>query len=106
MGGLIGINSLSKGFNYKYFTLAINEQDIVGSVSGLMSIRNINQNANPSIYSVDDYHNSFTLIAGPSLKTIGLSASFSSSDSYGAVLSITNIGDIAARVLVAFQQLF
>ena len=104
LGGLIGVNYLKKAFDYKNIVLGGNESYELGICAGLVVIRNIYISAAFSLLLIDEFHNAVTVIAGNSIKELGLEFRFDTTD-YKARMSIINVSSNNANIEISYQNL-
>ena len=104
LGGLIGVNYLKKAFDYKNIVLGGNESYELGICAGLVVIRNIYISAAFSLLLIDEFHNAVTIIAGNSIKELGLEFRFDTTD-YKARMSIINVSSNNANIEISYQNL-
>ena len=104
LGGLIGVNYLKKAFDYKNIVSGGNESYELGICAGLVVIRNIYISAAFSLLLIDEFHNAVTIIAGNSIKELGLEFRFDTTD-YKARMSIINVSSNNANIEISYQNL-
>lgn len=104
VAGVMGIESLRKGFVFKSLSVPPGGIAEIGTVSGLFIIRDTAQNALSSLYLVDEFHNEATFVAGVNVVS-SWSFSFSGKDTYNVKMLITNNKSTTAYYRLAYQNL-
>lgn len=99
----MGVGDLQNAFQYKQLSLQPGVSVNIGRAAGLLSIRNRSSNSVPSVYLIDNFKRTATVVAG--LENPEISIGFDEKSDYDTTVTITNISSIYGEIHVAWQYI-